>query len=120
MGHESSIKYIIVDAVAFYMFMTYVIRGASWVTVQSLAYYLGGGGGTSTIPCLSPSKGFHTISPSDTRIRWRSESSASSRTYRLEYPSRVVFGSIISSTTVTSAAIKMMRTFPPTLKPNYS
>ncbi|KAH3859231.1 sphingolipid delta(4)-desaturase DES1-like [Dreissena polymorpha] len=42
MGHEPSTKYIVVAAVAFQMFMAYMIRDASWVTVLALAYCLGG------------------------------------------------------------------------------
>lgn len=42
MGHDPNLKYIVLAAVLFQMFMAYMVSGASWVTVLILAYCLGG------------------------------------------------------------------------------
>ncbi|WAR18649.1 DEGS1-like protein [Mya arenaria] len=42
MGHEPNTKYIVLAAVAFQLFMAFMVSDASWVTVIALAYCLGG------------------------------------------------------------------------------
>lgn len=42
MGHDPNLKFIVLAAVVFQMFMAYMVKDASWVTVLVLAYCLGG------------------------------------------------------------------------------